>query len=111
MLPRAKTRRLTIDCVRYTYAVTEYGTCVGPDIPLVVNVQSRDSNGQTLRILGVCIRRVPQEVSKFYRGRSVEVSLIPNEVALMIRAALVQGYNPAHAGPVFVMQVSMTSHT
>ena len=105
MLPRSKSRRITVDAERFRFAVTE--TCAPNEdiVPIVVTVQHEVANGALLRITGLTLKRVPVNESKWYDGRTVAAPITPSQVADLVVRAKQSGWLPQASGPPFVLQV------
>ncbi len=105
MLPGSKSNRITVDDERYQYVVTESGAADDGIVPLAITVQHHQ-NGARLRVIGLTTRRVPEDESKFYMGRTVEPNVEPCQVALLIRLAMSRGWAPTSPGPLFALHVT-----
>ena len=106
MLPSSGSRRITVDKSRYRYVVSESGTGHDGVVTLAVTVQLPAENGAYLRVLGLTARRVPEELSKFYSGRTLDRDVQSRHVARLIRLGLASGWDPRSPGPAVILQVS-----
>lgn len=105
MLPRSKSKRITVDGQRYQYVVAECGPVHDRVVPLAVTVQ-HDQNGARLRVLGISTLRVPADQSKFYMGRTASPNIEPRHVAQLIALAMSRGWVPTLPGPIFLLHVT-----
>ena len=105
MLPRSKSKRITVDGQRYQYVVAESGPVEDRVVPLAVTVQHRQ-NGARLRVLGITTLRVPADQSKFYMGRTANPNIEPRHVAQLIGLAVSRGWVPTLPGPIFLLHVT-----
>ncbi len=106
MLPSSKSNRIAVDGARYRYIVSESGTVHDGIVPLAVTVQLPDYNGTYLRVLGLTARRMPEEPTKFYMGRTLDQTIKPRHVARLIRLGLARGWEPRLPGPAVIVQIS-----
>ena len=95
-----------VDSDRYQYIVNEDSTAQGTVVPLTVTVQHCAGNGARLRVVGLSTLRVPEDQSKYYMGRTVELSIGPRHVAQLIRIAISRGWTPASSGAAFILQIT-----
>lgn len=105
MLPRSKSRRITVESERYRFAVSEMSEPDGDIVPIAVTVQHEVTNGALLRITGLTVNRVPVNESKWYDGRTVARPITPCQIADLIVRAKQTGWLPEIPGPPFVLQV------
>ncbi len=106
MLPRSKSKRITVDGNRYRYLVTESAKVQDGVVPLAVTAQLGDTSGSLLRVIGLTARRWPEKLSKFYMGRSLDLPLGPRHVARLIRLGVSRGWEPGASGPVVILQAN-----
>jgi hypothetical protein len=105
MLPRSKSKRITVDGQRYQYVVSESGPVQAGVVPLAVTVQ-HGQNGARLRVLGITTLRVPADQSRFYLGRTASPNIEPRYVAQLIGLAVSRGWVPTLPGPIFLLHVT-----
>jgi hypothetical protein len=105
MLPRSKSRRITIDSERFRFTVSESNTSDGDTIPVVITVQHDAANGAILRLTGLTVTRVPINESKYYDGRTVARPIRPRQIADLVLRAIKAGWVPQVSGPPFIQQV------
>ena len=105
MLPRSKSKRITIGPDQFRYVVNEAISSSGDTVPLAVTVQHESANGALLRVTGLTVRRVPIDQSKWYDGRTVARPIKPPQIVGLILRAKQSGWVPESPGPPFVLQV------
>ena len=105
MLKHAGSHNLTIDGNRFRYVVSEAGSGVDGRVRLSLIVQHAAANGCRLRIAGLFGERVPEQRSKFYRGRTLRRPVTPRDVEQWVRAATSNGWRPDAPGKDFVLRV------
>lgn len=104
MLPRAKSHRICVADHSYRYLVTETDT-KNEVVSLAITVQHAEVNGARLRVVGLTTRRVPEEHSKFYMGRTVDTAVKPRHVAKLIALATTKGWMSDVPGPPFTLRM------
>jgi hypothetical protein len=109
VLKHAGSNNLTIDGERFRYVVSEAGSDAEGRVALSLIVQHADANGCRLRITGLFGERVPEQESKFYRGRTLKRPVTPKDVEQLVRLAISTGWRPDVPGKVFVLQVDARS--
>jgi hypothetical protein len=72
-------------------------------------VQHAEKNGSRLRVTGLFGERVPEQESKFYRGRTLKRPVSPKDAEQLVRTALSQGWRPREAGKPFVLRIDSRS--
>ena len=106
MLPRHKSKNISLGPDRYRYVVAEAKPGDGSTVvPLVVTIQHEMASGAMLRVTGLTATRVPVEESKWRDGRTVDRPLLPPQIAGLIARAKSLGWIPDNPGPPFIMHV------
>jgi len=105
VLKHAGSNNLMIDGERFRYVVSEAASDAEGRVALSLIVQHAEANGCRLRVTGLFGERVPEQESKFYRGRTLKRAVSPNDAEQLVRAALSQGWRPREGGKPFVLKV------
>jgi len=105
VLPRYKTKNITIGHDRYRYIVTEATPDEVNTVPLTVIIQHDSANGAVLRVTGLTATRVPVEESKWCDGQTLERPVLPPHIVGLIDRAKQLGWIPNCPGPPFIMHM------
>jgi hypothetical protein len=105
VLKHAGSKNLTIDGERFRYVVSEAGSDTNGRVALSLVVQHATADGSRLRVMGLFGERVPEQESKFYRGRTLKRPISPKDAEQLVRAALSHGWRPREAGTPCVVKV------
>ena len=105
MLPKRNSNRICHRSAEYRYVVSEAPSADDGNVALTINIQSED-NGPVLRVTGLTTTRVPEMESRFYTGRQVVDSVLPQHVTALISRGIESGWLPEQSGPPVVLEVT-----